>query len=183
MRAVFILLLAIGFMASLLSNLPSAPSERNSNILVDARAVDPKRIEEPEARHAPKFSSQDGSIELQRNGDGHFYADVRVNGAPIRMLVDTGASGIALSREDAQIAGLATSIAMNDVVGKGADGDVRGEYVRLERVELGPLSASGLDAVVLNGGEQSLLGQSFLRKFGNVQIEGDRMVLRQSAAL
>ena len=44
----------------------------------------------------------------------------------------------------------------------GADGAVHGEVVRLDNVELGPLSAQGLDAIVLNSGEQSLLGQSFL---------------------
>src|SRR5207237_2447265 len=129
------------------------------------------RMAEIKARKDPRFASQDGSIELQRAGDGHFYADVRINGAPIRMLIDTGASGIALSREDAQMAGLATSIGMTDVVGEGAGGEVHGQWVRLDRVELGPLSADGLDAAVLDGGQQSLLGQSFLRQFGKVQIE------------
>jgi aspartyl protease family protein len=94
------------------------------------------------------------------------------------MLVDTGASSIALSRQDARKAGLATSIAMNDVVGQGANGAVHGEFARLDRVELGPLSAQGLDAIVLSNGEQSLLGQSFLSKFASVRIEGDRMILR-----
>ena len=93
-------------------------------------------------------------------------------------MIDTGASGVALSRDDARTAGLAPSIGMPNVVGEGADGAVRGEYVKLDRVELGPLSASDLDAVVLNSGQQSLLGQSFLSKYASVQIEGDRMVLR-----
>ena len=120
----------------------------------------------------------DGSIQLDRQQDGHFYADVRINGNMVHMLVDTGATGIALSRDDARAAGLAPSIGMSDVVGEGADGAVRGEYVRLDRVELGPLSAEGMDAVVLNGGQQSLLGQSFLSKFKTMQVEDDRMVLR-----
>jgi aspartyl protease family protein len=94
------------------------------------------------------------------------------------MLVDTGASGIALSREDAQSAGIATSIGMNDVVGEGADGEIHGEFAQLDKVELGPLSAERLGAVILNNGQQSLLGQSFLSRFASVQIEGDRMVLR-----
>ena len=94
------------------------------------------------------------------------------------MMVDTGASAIALSRDDARMAGIATDIGMHDVVGAGADGDIHGQYVRLERVELGPLSAQGLDAIVLNSGSQSLLGQNFLSKFANVSIEGDRMILR-----
>jgi aspartyl protease family protein len=68
---------------------------------------------------------------------------------------------------------------MNGVVGEGADGPIHGEYARLDRVELGPLSATGLDAVVLDGGKQSLLGQSFLSKFASMQIDGDRMVLRE----
>ena len=121
----------------------------------------------------------DGStVELQRQDDGHFYADVQVNGTTLHMLVDTGASGIALSRDDARAAGVATSIGMNDVVGEGADGAVHGEYVKLDNVSLGGTSASGLEAVVLNGGSQSLLGQEFLAKFDSVEIHGDSMVLK-----
>jgi predicted aspartyl protease len=67
---------------------------------------------------------------------------------------------------------------MNDIVGEGADGAVRGEWVNLERVQLGPVSGGGLPAIVLNNGQQSLLGQSFLGKFDSVHIEGDGMVLR-----
>ncbi|MFL6728469.1 MAG: TIGR02281 family clan AA aspartic protease [Sphingomicrobium sp.] len=118
------------------------------------------------------------AVQLDRSPDGHFYADVEINGAPVHMLVDTGATGIALSRDDAHSAGLATSIGMNDVVGRGADGSVHGEFVTLERVRLGGTTATGLDAVVLNNGEQSLLGQEFLSKFASVEIHGNVMVLK-----
>jgi aspartyl protease family protein len=67
---------------------------------------------------------------------------------------------------------------MNEVVGMGADGAVHGDVVRLDRVELGPLSAEDMEAIVLSSGDQSLLGQSFLGKFTSVRIEGDRMLLR-----
>jgi aspartyl protease family protein len=120
----------------------------------------------------------DGMIELQRSSDGHFYADVQINGATIHALVDTGASEIALSRADASSAGLATSIGMPQVVGEGADGDIHGEVVKLDRVTLGHKTAEGMSAVVLSSGEQSLLGQSFLSKFDSVEIRGDLMVLR-----
>lgn len=180
MRALFIWIFAFGFLAALVGHLPSG--SRSSGKLPDAaqQAFDDEkaRVAELKARNEPQFTTEDGSLELQRNDDGHFYADVRINGNPVNMLIDTGASGIALSRDDARAAGLATSIGMPDVVGEGADGEVHGEYVKLDRVELGPLSASGLDAIVLNSGQQSLLGQTFLSKFSSVQIEGDRMVLR-----
>ena len=124
-------------------------------------------------------SSADGSaITLERSYDGHFYADVQVNGSPIRFLVDTGASSIALSREDARRAGLATSISMPEVVGEGAGGAVRGEIVTLERVALGTAEATDVAAIVLDGGSQSLLGQSFLRRFSSVEIRGNTMVLQ-----
>lgn len=119
-----------------------------------------------------------GTIELKREGNGHFYADVQINGQPVRVLVDTGASGIALTRGDAQRVGLGISIGMYNVVGKGADGDVRGEFVTLDRVSLGSTSAEQVPAIVLDAGEQSLLGQSFLSQFAAVEIRGDTMVLR-----
>ncbi len=137
--------------------------------------------QEPEfARASVKSSNAQsaGAVELRRQPDGHFYADVEVNGAMLHMLVDTGATAIALSRDDAHSAGLATSIGMQEVIGRGADGDVRGEITTLDRVSLGQKTAEGLPAVVLDSGEQSLLGQSFLSKFDHVEIEGDRMLLQ-----
>jgi len=182
MRGLVALVFVTAFVATMVAQMASLSTR--GPVLQSAQAdtmpasTDANRVAELNSTSSPEFSSQDGSIALDRQADGHFYADVRINGNPVHMLIDTGASGIALSRDDARIAGLATSIGMNDVVGEGADGVVRGEYVKLDRVEFGPLSAEGLDAVVLNSGQQSLLGQSFLSKYSSVQIEGDRMVLR-----
>jgi len=183
MRGYLIFVFALGLFASIAGQLgsrsPPASSQRNSDVGRQSFDNEAQQVAELKARDAPQFSTNDGSVELQRQADGHFYADVRINGTFLHMLVDTGASVIALSREDAQTAGIATSIGMNNVVGEGADGPVHGEYARLENVELGPLSAKNLDAVVLDSGRQSLLGQSFLSKFASVQIDGDRMILRE----
>jgi aspartyl protease family protein len=97
---------------------------------------------------------------------------------PVKFLVDTGASAIALSRRDAQRAAIPTDPTMDEVIGTGASGPVKGQFVKLERVRLGPAEARNMDAAVLAGGEQSLLGQSFLSQFQAVTIEGDTMVLR-----
>jgi aspartyl protease family protein len=179
LRTSVIIILAFGIIGAMLGRLhpSSSSSNRKPMIVQQSDDEDLARVAQLKARNTPQFSSQDGSIELQRNEDGHFYADVKINETNVHMLVDTGASIIALSRNDAQMAGIATSIGMPDVVGRGADGAVHGEVVRLDNVELGPLSAQGLDAIVLNSGEQSLLGQSFLSKFSSVEIQGDRMIL------
>lgn len=118
------------------------------------------------------------AVELKREPNGHFYADVEINGTPIRALVDTGASGIALSRDDARRAGIGISIGMYEVVGEGASGEVRGERVTLDRVTLGPETAENMRAIVLDSGNQTLLGQSFLSHFDSVEIQGDTMILR-----
>ena len=117
-------------------------------------------------------------IRLRRSDDGHFYTDVLVNGARIHFLVDTGASIIALTRADAQRASIALSPDDVDVIGQGAGGELYGEYVNLDRVELGHKQALGMTGVVVEGGEQSLLGQAFLSKFDSVEIHGNEMTLR-----
>ena len=126
----------------------------------------------------PDQSTAYGEIKLRRAGDGHFYADAMVNGARIHFLVDTGASIIALTRADAQRASIALSPGEGEVIGQGAGGELHGEYVNLDRVELGHKQALGMTGVVVEGGEQSLLGQAFLSKFASVEIHGDEMTLR-----
>jgi aspartyl protease family protein len=177
LRTVFIIMIGLAFVSSMLGRMNSSSSKRVPTAIQKSFDEEAERVRKLKAENEPQFTNQDGSLELQRNADGHFYADVRINGSLVHMLVDTGASGIALSRDDARAAGLSTSIGMNDVVGEGADGAVHGEFARLDSVELGPLTAGGLEAIVLSAGQQSLLGQSFLSKFKSVRIEGDRMIL------
>ena len=177
-RAFLIAFIALGFLSAMLGRSNSRSSSSEDRFFAKARADQQEAYEEAQRANEPTVISSDGTVELNRNDDGHFYADVQINGAPVHMLVDTGATTIALSRDDARAAGLATSIGMNDVVGEGADGAVHGEYVKLDNVTLGGASASGLEAVVLNGGSQSLLGQEFLAKFDSVEIHGDTMVLK-----
>lgn len=119
-----------------------------------------------------------GATELRRAGDGHFYAGVNTNGRPITMLVDTGASVVALTGADARAAGLHWNPAQLGVVAQGAGGPIRGIALRLDRVTLGSHEARNVEAVIIPEGLPiSLLGQSFLATIEPVRIEKDRMVL------
>jgi aspartyl protease family protein len=173
LRYYLLFILAVGLGASLLSSPGpgSAPA--------DSRREPPATLTvDAPAPAAELHQASGGGVALHRQADGHFYADVRINGSTVRMLVDTGASGIALTRDDARRAGIGISIGMPNVIGQGAGGEVKGEYVMLDRVSLGDESADSMPAVVLDGGGQSLLGQSFLGRFASVEIKGDTMVLR-----
>lgn len=119
-----------------------------------------------------------GQTVLRREADGHFYADVMVEGRPIRFLVDTGASTIALTGQDAMDLGFTWSDDALQHVGRGAGGAVEGIPVRIDRVELGGVEARGISGVVIPEGlDVSLLGQSFLSQFPNMEIVGDEMRL------
>jgi aspartyl protease family protein len=178
-RSFLILMVFMGLFAAMMSNCSSRPgSSRSAGPVVVASDEAADSGASRKRSGASSVSSDGSSVEIERSSDGHFYADVQINGAPVHMLVDTGATGIALSRDDAHSAGVATSIGMNDVVGEGADGSIHGEYVKLDRVSLGGTEADGLEAVVLNSGGRSLLGQEFLAKFDSVEIHGDTMVLK-----
>ena len=118
------------------------------------------------------------AVELERETDGHFYAAVDVDGTPIRLMVDTGASMIALSAADARKLGFDWNASELQHVGRGVNGDVMGKPVKLDSVMVGDLQADNVEAVIIPEGlDVSLLGQSFLSRVDNVQIEGDRMTL------
>ena len=94
------------------------------------------------------------------------------------MMVDTGASVIALTAPDALAAGLDWSPADVRVIGRGASGDVMGVPAMLTEVDVGGITARGVQAVIVPEGlDVSLLGQSYLSSVGNVAIAEDRMVL------
>jgi aspartyl protease family protein len=171
-RTYLIVVVALGLMGALAGRL-SGPGG----------AVPPASRGQPDASSPGStstlaYSASAGELVLERRDDGHFYADVEVNGVPISMLVDTGASSVALSADDARRAGIATTIGMNEVIGEGAGGAVQGELVTIERIRLAGVEQSAVPAAVLKGGSMSLLGQSFLRDFDSVEISGDRMLLR-----
>lgn len=116
---------------------------------------------------------------LTRGQNGHFFADLEVNGQMIHFLVDTGTSSIALSAADARKLGFSWTEQELKRVGSGVSGPVNGKFVKLHRMRLGSKDAWDMEAAIIpHGLEVSLLGQTFLSKIGSVRIDGDRMVLR-----
>jgi aspartyl protease family protein len=123
------------------------------------------------------FSAQ-GRIELPRAPDGHYYLTAHVNGAPVRFLVDTGATDIFLSQHDAASAGL--DLANLSFIGSAmtANGQVRTAPVRLERISIGDIEDRGIRAYVNEGDmRESLLGMTYLQRFSSVEIRSGSLIL------
>lgn len=115
---------------------------------------------------------------LTRQSNGHFFAKALVNGQSVDFLIDTGASGVALTEADARRIGIPLDPANYGVIGSGASGEVRGQFVTLGSVSLDGKRVEQIPGAVLEGSEVSLLGQSFLSRMGHIEIVGDRMVIR-----
>ena len=123
-------------------------------------------------------SLNDRTIALRRADDGHFYARVRVNGTEIRFMVDTGATNLVLSQQDARRAGFSLDSLSFVLPTNTANGRIYGAGVVLERVELGGFVDTDVRAMV-NGGRMnnSLLGMTYLDRFRSFSVEGDRLLL------
>jgi aspartyl protease family protein len=119
-------------------------------------------------------------VELPRAVDGHFYVTMEVNGAPIRFVIDTGASELVLSRADAARAGIEPDGLIFSGRAFTANGMVETAPVTLASVVLGGVADTDVPAVV-NAGEmpESLLGMSYLERFSRMEIANGRMVLER----
>ncbi|MEN3951386.1 TIGR02281 family clan AA aspartic protease [Iodidimonas sp. SYSU 1G8] len=127
-------------------------------------------------------TTTDGTREvtLFAQSDGHFYAQVEVEGKEILFMVDTGASDIALSRKDADRLGLSPSEREFTRIYQTANGTMRGAPVTLDSVAIGPIDVRNVAASVAEGDMGvSLLGMSFLNRLSGYQVTGDRLTLRQ----
>jgi aspartyl protease family protein len=119
-----------------------------------------------------------GEVTLARARDGHFYADALVNGQPVRFIVDTGATSVALTRADAARLGIAPAETAFTETAKGAGGDVKFKPVSLDRVSVGGIEARQVQAAVVQSDMAvSLLGQSWLKNVQNVTITRNTMTL------
>jgi len=139
--------------------------------------------------HRPSQAAQPGApaagravpneLVSRRARDGHFYVEADVNGALIRFVVDTGASVVALSPEDAKAAGL--QIVPQDFTAHAytANGVAHVAPVTLRALGLGQFTANDVPAIVVEQPMQtSLLGMSFLSRLQGVETRGDELVLR-----
>jgi aspartyl protease family protein len=129
-------------------------------------------------RASPAAAPSPRETRLARMESGHFYADPSINGQPVHVVIDTGASFVALTKADAHRIGIPFSESEFEVVGTGASGPVRGKLVELDRIDLDGKEVRHVRAAVLEGLDISLLGQAYLSRIGGVQMSGDEMVLR-----
>lgn len=110
--------------------------------------------------------------------DGHFHMDANVNNLPIRFLIDTGASSVILSLNDAKRIGIDTNRLNYNRVYNTANGKVMGAVINLAKIEIGGMVFKDVAATVNNSDmDVSLLGMSFLNRFQKYEFFQDKLIL------
>lgn len=116
-----------------------------------------------------------GSLSIPRAEDGHYYVRLLISGREITFMADTGASGVALTQDDAVRLGLDPAHLAYVNQAMTANGPVATASIRLKDVRLGPFHDDEIPAQVNRGPmDVSLLGMDYLGRF-SIRIAGDRM--------
>jgi aspartyl protease family protein len=138
-------------------------------------------VDRVHAELSPGYAISHGrTVEIARANTGDFDVRAQINGAPIAMVLDTGASSVVLTRDDAKAAGLPLEVLNYTVNIDTANGRARAAPVTLDRIAIGGLVERSVEALVAQPGQlrTSLLGMSFLNRLQSWQVSGDRLLLR-----
>jgi aspartyl protease family protein len=119
------------------------------------------------------------TVEVARTNAGDFDISAQINGARVPMVLDTGASSVVLTQQDAKAAGLPIEVLNYTVSIDTANGRTRAAQVTLDRLAVGGLEERSVEALIVPPGQlhTSLLGMSFLNRLQSWQVTGDRLIM------
>ena len=118
------------------------------------------------------------AFQVPKSADGHFWAQAQVNGRPIRVLVDTGSSAVALTLADARALNLDTSGLDYDRSVATASGPAAAAPITLHTVSVAGAQVADVHALIVRGGmDSSLLGMSYLGRLSGFSADRQALTL------
>lgn len=134
---------------------------------------------DPVKRPTAVKSAYGADLVIARSRGGHYLTEARMDGAPVDVLVDTGASFTTLRESDAQDAGINPRRNEYTYSFSTANGEVMAARATLDELELGPAILSDVTVFVLPDDklEISLLGMNVLREFDRMEMTQDGLRL------
>jgi aspartyl protease family protein len=137
--------------------------------------------EAPETDQGATRAGPPGAVSIAAGDYGHFQTEVEINGRSVDVMVDTGASLVALSYDDAMRLGLYVKPSDFTGLAQTANGSARVAPVTLARVSIGDITVRNVPAVVSARGasERTLLGMSFLKRLSRVEMRDGMLVLQE----
>lgn len=117
---------------------------------------------------------------IRRDSSGQFFLNAEVNGQTGRFLIDTGADVLALTVDDAMEFGIEVEPSTFQPITQTASGPGHGAVVTVDRLVVAGKELENVRAIVVDGLETNLLGQSVLRQLGRIELHGNQMVINKS---
>ncbi len=146
-------------------------------------AAAPSSSAQRQAREAePAAPSSSGStVELRSDGRGHFITSAQVNGSSVDVMVDTGASMVALTWEDAERAGIFVRPSDFTHRANTANGVAKVAPVTIDSISIGHITVRNIKGMVSEPGKLSgtLLGMTFLGRLSRAELRRGTLLLEE----
>lgn len=135
---------------------------------------------EPDHDETPPARIAGGrKVTVRRSADSLFYLTAKLNGVPVRFVVDTGATHVVLTNEDAERAGVVADGPAATIATSG--GGAPANWTRVKRLKVATRDIDRVDALVTRDGLRvSLLGQSALARLGSIRMDGETLTIDES---
>ena len=147
-------------------------------VLMERAAFDPVLAPVASRLQLDRQEVSGKELRIRMASDGHFWANVSLNGVKRRMLIDSGATVTAISAKTASAAGIAPKPDVVPVVLNTANGMVRAQSGQVGELRLGNVLARDLRVVISPGfGEMNVLGMNFLSKLKSWSVEDGTMIM------
>jgi aspartyl protease family protein len=122
--------------------------------------------------------NNDGSLTIRKSEDGHFWVDAEINGKPVRLLIDSGATTTGLSLETARAVNVDLSGPGFPVFINTANGTVKATRAKVSSLKIGSIERNDLTVLVAeNFGDTNVVGMNFLSSLESWRVEGDELLL------
>jgi aspartyl protease family protein len=136
----------------------------------------PAQVATDDAATGPAKGSD---AQVNKGADGHYWAEAAVNGRAVRLLVDTGATAVALTATDAKRLGFDPKALDYNYRVATASGQARAARIRLASVSVAGAEVENVDALVIDRGLQtSLLGMTYLGRLSQFEATPTALILR-----
>lgn len=146
--------------------------------IVDRSPVEPRIAAEPEARSPARA---DRTVEIRAGRSGHFETTAYINGRAIQVLVDTGATMVAMPYEDAEAAGIFLRDSDFTQRVQTANGVARVAAVTIDTLSIDDITVRNVRAAVAERGKlgTTLLGMSFLSRLSKAEMSRGVLLLQE----
>jgi aspartyl protease family protein len=121
---------------------------------------------------------QNGSVRVKMSDDGHFWVDTKINGLPMRLMVDSGATQTSIGTAAALSLDIAIDRSGRSVPVDTANGTVTAYPAQIRLLTVGPIKRSDFGILVSDSfGDTNVIGMDFLTSLDGWRVEGRDLIL------